>query len=280
MVCLGFAVIPSAQALDPVRPEVHAFIEKMSTEQGFAAADVGFWLAQARTQQAILDAMAKPAESVLTWQEYKARFLTEQRISQGVDFWLEHRELLDRISLEHGVPPQYILGILGVETSYGRITGKYRVIDALSTLAFDYPPRSKYFIAELEQFLLLAREESLDPTVPLGSYAGAMGPPQFMPRSVRNFAVDADGDGKRDLWSNWADVLGSIANYLKKHGWKSDEGVTVELPPADSAPDAKPTGSHNFGVILKYNRSPLYAMTVHDLATALIERVTADETPQ
>ncbi len=118
-----------------------------------------------------------------------------------------------------------ILGIVGVETFYGELTGRHRVIDALSTLAFDYPPRSKFFRGELEQFLLMAREEKLDPLVPLGSYAGAMGIPQFMPTSFRNWAVDGDGDGHRDLWGDWADVFASVGNYLKAHGWRAGEPV-------------------------------------------------------
>ena len=121
-----------------------------------------------------------------------------------------------------------IVGIIGVETYYGRITGRDRVIDALATLAFDYPPRSKFFRKELMQFLILAREEELDAMVPLGSYAGAMGRPQFMPSSFRAYAVDATGDGKRDIWNNWADVAGSVANYFVEHGWRSDEEVTSQ----------------------------------------------------
>lgn len=265
-----------AQAFDVSRPEVKAFIERVSTQHGFERAALEKLLTQAESKEAILTAMAKPAEKTLTWQDYRARFITAQRISQGVEFWQEHRELLDRVEKQWGVPQQYLLAILGVETSYGRITGKHRVIDALSTLAFDYPPRSEYFTAELEQFLLLTREESIDPLSLLGSYAGAMGPPQFMPRSIRNFAVDADGDGKRNLWSDWDDVLGSIANYLKVHGWKYDEKLTVNLPAPDAA-DQKPTGSHNFTVIMTYNRSPLYAMAVHDLAEELRARVFANE---
>ena len=130
-------------------------------------------------------------------------------------------EMLERIELETGVPIEMMVGIIGVETYFGRITGKDRVIDALATLAFEYPPRSKFFRNELVQFLILAREEELDPTMPMGSYAGAMGRPQFMPSSFRAYAVDATGDGKRDIWNNWADVAGSVANYFLEHGWRS-----------------------------------------------------------
>ncbi|MCI0432931.1 MAG: lytic murein transglycosylase, partial [Gemmatimonadetes bacterium] len=127
-----------------------------------------------------------------------------------------------------GVPPEYLVAILGIETYYGRIMGSYRVIDALSTLAFDYPPRSGYFTDELEQYLLLVREESMDALAPVGSYAGAMGAPQFMPRSIRQFAVDGDGDGTRNLWNDWADVLASIANYFRVHGWQPEAPVLME----------------------------------------------------
>lgn len=262
-----------AQTLDVSRAELKSFIERMES-QGFERASLEKLLAKAESKESILTAMSRPAEKTLSWQEYRARFITEQRISQGVQFWLEHRELLDKAEQRWQIPAQYILAIIGVETSYGRITGKYRVIDALSTLAFDYPPRSEYFLAELEQFLLMTREEQLDPLSLLGSYAGAMGPPQFMPRSIRKFAVDADNDGKRNLWSDWDDIISSVANYLHVHGWKGDEKVKVKLP-AEGDADQKPTGSHNFGVIMTYNRSPLYAMAVHDLATELAAKVFA-----
>ncbi len=266
----------TAAAFDTSRPEVQSFITRMGEQHQFERAALETLFRDAQCQDAILKAIARPAEKVLTWQEYRARFITDQRISQGEQFWLEHRELLDRTERAWGVPAQYILAILGVETQFGRLTGRYRVLDALATLAFDYPPRSEYFTAELEQYLLLAREESLDPLGPRGSYAGAMGPPQFMPRSIRQFAVDANGDGKRDLWEDWADIFGSIANYLVIHGWDKSEKVTVQLP-REGDTESKPTGSHNFDVIMRYNKSPLYAMAVHDLAAELAKKVFADE---
>ena len=141
--------------------------------------------------------------------------------------------MLERIQQESGVSIEMIVGIIGVETYYGRITGKDRVLDALATLAFDYPPRSKFFRNELMQFLILAREEEIDATMPLGSYAGAMGRPQFMPSSFRAYAVDASGDGKRDIWNNWADVAGSVANYFVEHGWRTDEEVVAQASLSD-----------------------------------------------
>src|SRR5690606_25558818 len=210
--CLAFPAL----ALDITRPEVRAFIDEMSTVHGFARSEVEALLAQAKTQQSILDAISRPAERVVPWYEYRERFLTEQRIQQGADFWMAHGERLRSLGDERLAST--IVGILGVETAFGRITGRYRVIDALATLAFDYPPRAQFFRGELVQFLLLTREENVDARKALGSYAGAMGAPQFISTSYRKFAVDADGDGKRDLWNSWDDIIGSIANYLHGHG--------------------------------------------------------------
>ena len=145
-----------------------------------------------------------------------------------MQFWGEHKDALERIAAEYQVAPEYIVAILGVETKYGRITGRYRVLDALATLAFDYPPRHAYFTKELEQFLLLAKENKLDPLTLTGSYAGAMGAPQFMPSSYRHYAVDANGDSQRDLWGDWDDVIASVANYLHQAGWRPGAPVLAE----------------------------------------------------
>ncbi len=162
------------------------------------------------------------------WWEYHDRFLTEERVSQGAQFYIEHRGSLEKTAAARAIPPEYLVAILGVETKYGRITGKYRVLDALMTLAFDYPPRSEYFRGELEQFLLLYSEERIDPLKVTGSYAGAMGVPQFMPSSYRLFAVDGDGDRQRDLWNDWDDIFASIANYFVEHGWEAGGPVLAE----------------------------------------------------
>jgi membrane-bound lytic murein transglycosylase B len=154
--------------------------------------------------------------------------LSERRISEGTEFWLAHRQELDRASVRSGVAPEYLAAILGVETYYGRLMGSYRVLDALATLAFDYPARAKFFKDELEQFLLLTREMKLDPLTVKGSYAGAMGAPQFMPSNYRRYAVDADADGRIDLWTNWSDVCASVGNYLKEHGWNAGEPILSE----------------------------------------------------
>lgn len=220
------AFAPSSQALDCSRPEVRAFIEETASQFDLDRNQIGELLEQAEIKQSILDAISRPAERVVPWFEYRERFLTQQRIRQGADFWLENATQLEALG-DPGLATT-IAGILGVETAYGRITGRYRVIDALATLAFDYPPRAPFFRGELQQFLLLTREEDIDASRALGSYAGAMGVPQFIPTSYRSFAVDADGDGKRDLWSSWEDVIGSVANYLRVHGWVEGEPVAAE----------------------------------------------------
>jgi membrane-bound lytic murein transglycosylase B len=215
----------SAVALDRSREDVKSFIEDTAAEFNLDKKEIADLLGQAETKQAIIDAISRPAERVVPWFEYRDRFLTERRIQQGADFWVAHAQALDNVH-DSGIAAT-ISGILGVETSYGRITGRYRVIDALATLAFDYPPRAPFFRGELQQFLLLTREEHVDPKAALGSYAGAMGIPQFIPTSYRKFAIDGDGNGKRDLWSSWDDVISSVANYLRVHGWREGEPVVV-----------------------------------------------------
>jgi membrane-bound lytic murein transglycosylase B len=221
----ALAITPAAHALDETRAEIRGFIDEMTREHGFDRAALETLFRETETKQAILDAISRPAERVTPWYEYRDRFLTEKRIHQGTDFWLQHRNKLARID-DDGVASA-VVGILGVETSFGRITGRYRVIDALATLAFDFPPRAPFFRDELKQFLILSREEAVDPKAALGSYAGAMGAPQFISSSYRKYAIDADGDGHRNLWSSWDDVIGSVANYLEAYGWRRGEPVVV-----------------------------------------------------
>lgn len=307
---LAAFIAAPALAFDIKRPEVRSFIETMTREHGFDRAKLEALLKSAETRQPILDAISRPAERVVPWHEYRERFLTEKRIHQGADFWLAHGEKLKQIQ-----DPQLadvVVGILGVETSFGRITGRYKVLDALVTLGFDYPPRSQFFLSELREFLLLSREEKVDPATALGSYAGAMGAAQFISSSYRRWAVDGDGDGHRDLWNSWDDVVGSVANYLLAHGWANGQQVVVdatledpdlsrfdiklalnetvqslrekgvkfdtELPPDAPAmlvvAEGKQgpvyrVGFNNFYVITRYNRSPMYAMAVHDLGAAI-----------
>lgn len=208
-------------------PEAQAWLERVVARHDLSADEVRGLLASAQRQPAILDAIARPVERTLAWHEYRAIFLTEERIRQGVEFARRHDEALARAEERYGVPAPYILAILGVETSYGRNTGRHRVLDALATLAFDYPPRGKFFGSELEQFLLLAREQGLDPLTLTGSYAGAMGYGQFIASSYRHYAVDFDGDGVADLFHSPVDAIGSIANYLARHDWRRGEPVAV-----------------------------------------------------
>lgn len=226
-----------AWGLDASREDVVAFIDEVTRTNGLERAWVTSLLDSAESQPRIIELMSRPAERTKPWYEYREHFLTEKRIAAGLEFWLQHRQRLAEVETRTGVDAHVIVGILGVETFYGRITGSFRVLDALSTLAFDYPPRSSYFRGELEQFLLLAREEDVPPLAAKGSYAGAMGYPQFMPRSYRAYAVDGDGDGRRDLWTSWDDVIASIANYLVMHDWRRGEPILApaELPfPDDS----------------------------------------------
>lgn len=217
----------AATALDTEREDVRAFIDDLVETHDFDRASLELTLSGAKKQQSILDAISRPAERSKPWGDYRDIFIQDKRVDAGVAFWNEHAETIDRISQETGVPGEILVGIIGVETYYGRITGRYRVLDALATLGFDYPPRSKFFRKELAQFMILAREEQVDIDTALGSYAGAMGSPQFIPSSYRAYAVDADGDGKRDLWSSWEDVIGSVANYFVRHGWRANGEVVA-----------------------------------------------------
>lgn len=200
------------------------------------AAEHGFdrdWLVRvfqgAAKSEEVIRRISRPAEKALAWHEYRKIFLTDERINAGVEFWLAHRDSLEAAQSRYGVASEIVVAIIGVETFYGRILGSHRVIDALATLAFDYPPRAAFFRGELTEFLLLVREEAKDPFVPKGSYAGAMGYGQFIPSSYRNFAVDFDGDARRDIWSNKTDAIGSVANYLSRHGWKGEDRVAVRV---------------------------------------------------
>jgi len=226
--CARSAEDPGPVSVDVDNPTVVAFIDEMVSEHEFDRNELRSLLGQARIKPSIIRKISTPAERTLTWGEYRKIFITKERINAGVDFWRENREMLERIGRESGVSSEMIVGIIGVETYFGRITGNDRVLDALVTLAFEYPKRARFFRNELVQFLILAREEEIDATIPMGSYAGAMGRPQFMPSSFRAYAVDATGDGKRDIWNNWADVSGSVANYFVEHGWRTGEEVTAQ----------------------------------------------------
>jgi membrane-bound lytic murein transglycosylase B len=319
IVAAALAVAPAAHALDASRQDLQTFVEQMNARYGLDEAWLRELLQQAVYQEKIVEAISRPAERVRPWYEYRELFLTRQRIDAGVEYWRTHRMELEAAATRFGVEPEVIVAILGVETFYGRITGRYRVLDSLTTLAFDYPPRSAFFRSELEEFLLLAREGQLDPLTTLGSYAGAMGLPQFISSSFRRFSVDSDGDGRRDLWSDSADVFGSVANYFRMHGWVEGElaiaparltkaeaaslasrevklaHTVAELRGAGVEFDSELPGERramllelegrdgpeywvgfrNFYAITRYNRSPLYALAVHQLGEAIAERVSA-----
>jgi len=208
------------------RAEVKHFIDEMVNEHGFDRSYLESKFASAKRLDNVLESIAKPAEKRLTWKQYRPIFVTNKRGDKGRTFMQEHRETLNRAEKEFGVPAEIITAIIGVETYYGRLTGKYTVFDSLTTLGFDYPPRSAFFKSELKQFLLLSKEENISVDEMTGSYAGAMGVPQFISSSYRRYAVDFDGDGKRDLWNSVPDVIGSVANYFSEHGWQKDESVT------------------------------------------------------
>jgi membrane-bound lytic murein transglycosylase B len=227
-----------APALDIKRPDVKDFIAHMADTSSFKKRQLRKLLKAAQSQPSIIEAMEHPAEKAKPWFEYRPIFISERRIREGTEFWIAHRQALDQASVRSGVAPEYLAAVLGVETYYGRLTGSYRVLDALATLAFDFPARGKFFRDELEQFLLLTRDAGLDPLSVKGSYAGAMGAPQFMPSNYRRYAVDADADGHINLWTNWADVCASVGNYLKEHGWNAGEPVLSEANvAAEKTPD-------------------------------------------
>jgi membrane-bound lytic murein transglycosylase B len=230
--------VAPAPVVDPAIPQPKreaAFVDYTASTYGVAPDVVRAALAQAEFQQSIIDAMNRPAEKVRTWADYRPIFLTDKRIAGGIAFMAEHRDELARVSAATGVPPEYIVAIIGVETSYGAITGRYRVLDALYTLAFGYPKRAPFFAGELAQLFALGKEEGIDVTTLQGSYAGAMGWGQFMPSSWRNWGRDGDGDGRRDLLGDPEDVFASIANYFVAHGWERGGPVVAR---ADLAPGA------------------------------------------
>jgi membrane-bound lytic murein transglycosylase B len=240
-VALSFAaallIARPAVAIDTSRHDVRLFAAEVATRHHLDRAWILELLAQAEFKDSIVDAMNRPAEKVRPWFEYRRSFVTEKRIREGREFYAAHRAIFDDVAHKSGVPAALLVALLGVESSYGRIVGPFREIDALATLAFDYPERSAYFRGQLEQFLLLVREAHVDPLTAMGSYGGAMGAPQFMPGSVRRFAVDADGDGKIDLYGNWNDIAASIANFLIAHGWQAGEPLYANATVAD--PDRK-----------------------------------------
>lgn len=237
-----FALVPQAAARSvggavagyAARADVSAFIDQMVAEHGFDRAALRRYFARIRPQPAIIAAMERPLLEPPKWYDYAPPFLSPARIEAGVAYWAAHADELARAEDRYGVPAEIIVAILGVETFYGKNIGNYRVLDALATLAFDYPRRGVFFRGELKQFLLLTRELGVSPLVAKGSFAGALGVPQFMPGSYRSYAVDFDGSGRADLWASPADIVGSVANFLVRHDWQRGQPVLLAATLADA----------------------------------------------
>ena len=218
------------------RADVRTFAAEAAQKSGVPQAEIQQWLDDAHYQQSIVDAMNRPAESK-TWAQYRPIFMTPKRIEQGVAFWDEHEDLLNQMAQKYGVSPAIIVAIVGVETFYGQRMGSYRVIDALATLGFDYPKRGAFFRGQLIDFFKMASADHLNINDAVGSYAGAVGMPQFIPSSYLAYAIDGDGDGRADLWHSPADVFASVANYFAEHGWVHDGpvGFPIDVTTQQSA---------------------------------------------
>jgi len=223
---LSLFVAVSAQADISKRKSVKSFIRDMVKTEKFDEKELTQLFKKIKIRGDILKAIKRPAEAK-PWHQYRKIFLTRERIQGGVKFWQENEQTLQKAEAEYGVPAEIVVAILGVETKYGNHKGGFHAAEALATLGFGYPRRAKFFKNELKQLLLLSREEEVDPYSIMGSYAGALGEPQFMPSSFRKYAVDYDGDKKRDLINNSVDAIASVANYFKKHGWVTDGPITV-----------------------------------------------------
>lgn len=285
-VLLGFALsssitVAAAAAQYAEREDVRQFITEMVDRHGFARKELRTLFSQARFQPTIIKAITPPTEQrAKSWQAYRALFLTPQRIEAGMEFRERHREALSRAVELYGVPEEIIVAIIGVETVYGRNTGNYRVIDALTTLAFDYPPRAEFFRTELENYLLFTRDAGIDTAGLKGSYAGAIGIPQFMPGTYRRYAVDLDGDGKQDLSGSFADAIGSVANFLQAHGWETGQPVAfaaqVQGENYREMVDAGIKPTYRYGDLADFGVSA-EGKTTADAPCALIELATPGE---
>lgn len=307
-IALLACLLVTHHAYSATLPGIPEFIDSMVAKHQFNRAELERVFASAEYQRSVIESISRPA-TLRPWPEYRASFVNRERIKFGLEFWRKHRQALQSAERKYGVPQEIILAVIGVETVYGRGAGKYRVLDALTTLAFDYPRRADFFRCELENYLLLARDEQYDLLDMRGSYAGAIGIPQFMPSSYRKYAVDFNGNHKIDLLHEPADAIGSVANYLQGNGWargklvamraKADEkastgeiasprtlaawsasGVVPSMrhSPEESARLADFTvergkeywlAFNNFDVITRYNNSDFYAMSVFQLAEAL-----------
>ncbi len=300
--------VTAAQAAD--LPGIPAFIDEMVAKHQFKREELARAFRRADYRPDVIESISKPA-TLKPWSEYRANFINPERIEGGVRFWKKHAAALQRAERQYGVPQEYIVGIIGVETLYGKNMGKYRALDALTTLAFAYPRRADFFRLELEQYLLLAREQDFNVLGVQSSYAGALGMPQFMPGNLRKYGVDFNGNGKIDIMREPEDAIGSVANYFRHYGWRSGEPVALEAQVADDKRLGNPVETRpvlawkvdacvtpltpldgqqppawlldltlekgkqywlafgNFDVIMRYNTSSFYAMSVHQLAQAV-----------
>lgn len=235
--------------------DVQEYVDELVAERGFARDWLADIFANANKSDDVLARISRPAERALKWHEYRRIFITDKRIDGGAAFWREHEAALRAAREEFGVREEIVVAIIGVETFYGKVLGSHRVLDALTTLAFDFPRRAAFFKGQLTEFLLLVREENADPFAFKGSYAGAMGYGQFIPSSYRAYAVDFDGDGQRDIWSNETDAIGSVANYFAEHGWR------------DAGPAALPVQLANAELEAASNAGLDLTLAVGDLRT-------------
>lgn len=256
---------------------VESYVASAAASTGWSQAEVAAIIGQAQMQPRILEIMNKPAEKSMTWQEYRTRIVSADRIAAGRDFMIQYADPLARAEATYGVPKNVIAAILGIETRYGEKRGNYRVLDSLVTLSFGYPRRAAFFQKELTAFLKLARAGHVDPYTIKGSYAGAIGWPQFMPTSILALATDFDGDGKIDLYNSPVDAIGSVANYFSKNGWRQEGPVLTRLAGAAGSNLTMAPGDdaefyhtdHNYKVIKRYNHSDMYAIAVFELSQAL-----------
>ncbi|MDC1288177.1 lytic murein transglycosylase B [Gammaproteobacteria bacterium] len=237
---LGLLLAPAVSAVEITsgdyrdRADVVAFVQRVAAESTYSEQELADLFGQVEKQEHLFAQLDRPAEKELEWWQYRRIFIKDKRISKGVEFWREHRSLLAEVSETMGVPEEIIVAIIGVETFYGIYRGKDPVFDSLVTLAFDYPRRAKFFTSELEQFLLLAKEQRFAVRDLRGSYAGAMGMPQFISSSYRSYAIDFDGDGQTNLFDSIPDIAGSVANYFVKHGWQRGGRVARPLIAIDN----------------------------------------------
>ncbi|UXY14274.1 lytic murein transglycosylase B [Chitiniphilus purpureus] len=267
LLCLALAATTPARADDALlqREEVGRYLDTVAAEHGFEREALAALFQRVTPQPAILEVFDRPSTS-RPWHQFRESFLTSARVVGGARFMRRHAEILQAVQQRYGVPPAIIAAIIGVETQYGRMTGNYRVLDVLTTMAFDYPRRAEFFTQELTQFLLLAREEQSDPLTFMGSYAGAMGWPQFMPSSFRRYAVDWNGDQHRDIWGTPEDVIASVAHYLEQHGWQrhgEQPYQPVNVTPENTLADvlSKPFDlSHSVAELMQRGAVPLHEL--------------------